>query len=147
VARLAACQKETAAILNHEIQRRDLYPAIEALVALATELSHLAGQVQQLPAEGADGDKANKLRQESALSCSIASERLAHLNVTMITPGEKENLDPQAHSVCSFVETTDKRLHKRIAQLVTPGILYQDKVLRPARVSVFRLQVSHQSHE
>jgi molecular chaperone GrpE (heat shock protein) len=139
---LAACQKETAALLNREIERRDLYPAVEALVALATELSRLDGQVQQWPAEGAAGDQVNKLRQELALSCSIASEKLAHLEITMIAPGEKENFDPQIHSVCGFVATDDKRLHKKIAKLLTPGIRYQGKVLQPARVSVLRLQVS-----
>jgi molecular chaperone GrpE (heat shock protein) len=146
VATLAACQKETADVLNHKLERHALYPAVEAVVALAAELSRLEGQARQLLPDSADGDQANKLLQELDISCRLAAEKLAHLDVAMITPDEKENFDPQAHTVCSFIETTDKRLHKRIAKIVTPGILYQGKVLRPARVSVFRLQTSNQPH-
>jgi hypothetical protein len=140
VAILVACQRDTANVLNHELERHALYPAVEAVVALAAELSHLRDCASQLLGGGGDG--AGKLRAEIDISCSVAGEKLANLDVQRIAPAEGEQLDPKTHSVCGYVETADESFHGRISKLVTPGTVYRGTVLRQARVIVFRLKPS-----
>jgi molecular chaperone GrpE (heat shock protein) len=142
VAILAACQRDTAIVLNHELDRHALHPAVEAVVALAEELSHLNDCASQLPNVSVDGDGVDRLRAEMDISCSVAREKLANLDVQRITPAEGEQLDPKVHTVCGYVEMVDKNLHGRISKVVTPGIAYRGKVLRPARVLVFRMRTS-----
>jgi hypothetical protein len=49
MALLAACQRDTASVVNHELERHALHPAVEAVVALAEELSHLKECASPLP--------------------------------------------------------------------------------------------------
>jgi molecular chaperone GrpE (heat shock protein) len=105
---------------------------------LAEELLHLQDGVKQsLPADGG-GDRTDQLRQEIDIGCTVAGERLAHIDVKRIVPGEGEEFDPQEHVICGYIQTADEGLNGRISQLVKPGIVYGRKVLRPARVTVFR---------
>jgi hypothetical protein len=140
VAVLAACQRDTAGVLNHELEQHALHPAIEAVVALAAELSHLQGCASQLVDAAIGGDGVGKLQAEIDISCSVARERLAHLDVQRITPLEAEEFDPTEHVLCGCVETADESLHRKISKLVAPGIVYRGKVLRPARVLAFRVK-------
>jgi len=139
---LAACQRDTAAVLNHELDRHALHPAIEAIVALAEELSHLKDCARQLLDGCAGREEVGKLRAEMDLSCTVARERLANLDIERIAPAEQEKLDARVHMVCGHVATADEDLHGRIHKLVTPGIAYRGKILRQARVLVFRLKSS-----
>lgn len=142
MALLAACQQDTARVVNHELERHALHPAVEAVVALAEELSHLKDRASQLPDTGDDRDAMNKLRAEIDISCSVAREKLAQLDVQRITPAEGGELDARTHAVCGCVETADGNLVGQISKLVTPGIIYRGKVLRQARVTVFRMRTS-----
>lgn len=139
---VAACQRDTAAVLNHELDRHALHPAIEAVVALVEELSHLRDCASRLPEPSCDENGVGKFRAEIEISCTIAKEKLANLDVQMITPTPGEGLDPKLHAVCGYNGTTDEDLRGRISQVVTPGIIYRGKVLRQARVLVFRTKTS-----
>ena len=139
---VAACQRDTAAVLNHELDRHALHPAIEAVVALAEELSHLKECASRVPDANGDGAGVDRLRGEIDISWSIAREKLAHLDVRTIAPAPGEGLDPKLHAVCGYTVTTDEHLHGRIGQVVTPGITYRGKVLQQARVLVFRTKTS-----
>ena len=142
VAILAACQRDTAAVLNHEIDRHALHPAVETVVALAEELSHLKDCASQLPEGGAGAEEMDRLRTEIDISCTVAREKLAHLDVQMITQAEGEQLDAKVHLACGYAATMDGDLQGKISKLVTPGIAYRGKVLRQARVTVFRVKNS-----
>ena len=142
VAILAACQRDTAGVLNHEVDRHALHPAVEAVVALAEELLHVQNCAGELLDGGVSGDDVDKLRAEIEISCTVAMEKLANLDVQRITPAEGEELDTQLHVVCGYTETADEGLHGRISKLVTPGIAYRGEVLRQARVIVFRMRTS-----
>jgi hypothetical protein len=142
VAILAACQRDTAGVLNHEIDRHAIHPAVETVVALAEELSHLKDCASRLPDGSAGGDGMDKLRTEIDISCTVAREKLANLDVQMIRPAEKEQLDAKVHSACGYIVTRDGELQGKISKLVTPGIAYRGKVLRQARVTVFRMKTS-----
>lgn len=147
VAILAACQRDTAGILNHEVERHALHPAVEAVVALAEELSHLQDCARELLDGGVSGDDVDKLRAEIDISCTVAREKLANLDVQRITPAEGEELDARTHAVCGCLETADENLLGKISKLMTPGIAYRDKVLRQARVILFRLRRSGDQKE
>jgi molecular chaperone GrpE (heat shock protein) len=139
---LAACQRDTASFLNRELERNALYPAVEAVVGLAEELLHLQDCARQFLQEDGGGDGADRLQQEIDICCTVAREKLANLDVQRITPSEVEQPDLKTHSLCGYVETMDENLHGRISKLVTPGIAYRGRVLRQARVTVFRMKTS-----
>jgi len=139
---LAACQRDTANVLSHRLERQDLYPAVEAVVALAAELHHLQDYAKQFLNASGGGDGTDVLRQEIDIGCTVAVERLAHIDVRMLAPCAGEELDPREHASCGYVETMDEGLCGKISKLVTPGIAYRGKVLRQARVTVFRMKTS-----
>jgi molecular chaperone GrpE (heat shock protein) len=142
MAMLAACQRDTARVLNHEIDRHALHPAIETVVAMAEVLSHLKDCVSRRRNGGAGGGGTKKLRAEIDLSCTVAREKLAHLDVQIITAVKGQALDAKVHSACGSTVTTNRKLHGKISKLVTPGITYRGKVLRQARVTVFCTKTS-----
>ena len=139
---LAACQRDTASVLNREIDRHALHPAIETVVALSEELSHLKDYVSQMPNGSPDHENIEKIGGEIDLSCTVAQERLANLDVQIITADRGQELDARVHSACGSIVTVDRDLQGKISKLVTPGIAYRGKVLRQARVTVFRMKTS-----
>jgi len=143
---LAACQRDTAKALDRALERHALHPAIEAAAALAEELSRLQDSASQRDEGGAGGDEVDELGAQIEISCTVARERLANLDVQRIAPAERAKLDAQMHMVCGYVETADENLHGRISRLLTPGIAYRGKVLRQARVTVFRRNPSGNQH-
>ncbi len=151
---LAACQRDTSNALNHELERRAIHPAIEAVVALAEELARARDCVRDC-AGGVDnespgaagigggaGSGMDLVRPVLDISCGIAQEKLANLNVEMIAPAKGDALDAMQHTVCGCVDTPDESLCQKISSLVTAGFAYGGKVLRPARVIVFRMKAS-----
>jgi molecular chaperone GrpE (heat shock protein) len=147
VAMLAACQRDTAGALNRQIEKTALHPAVEAVVALAAELSHLQACAEGLPDGGTSDDAAGKLRQEIEICCTVADETLANINAKRIMPSPGEPLDPKEHAVCGYVETSEEGLLGKIGTVVTPGILYRGNVLRQARVTVLRLKTTTNSND
>jgi len=87
MARLAACQAEAAKALNHDLEKHVLHPALEAVVALADELCRAQTCVQQIHDAGSSRGEVERLGSEIDLSCDIAREKLAHLDVQRIRPG------------------------------------------------------------
>jgi len=138
---LAACQRDTAKALNQELQRHAVYPAVEAVAALAEELSRLQERAKE-PLDSGDDNGIAQLQAEIDISCCIAREKLAALDVQIIAPSRSEELDTTRHAACGYIETAEKNFHGRISKLVTPGLVYRGKVLRPARVWVFRSNAS-----
>ena len=132
------CQEQTAKISNHEIERHSLNPAIESVVLLANELERLHGLATQMIGEGRACAKVQKLIDDLAVSVQIAQDRLRYLDIEKISPSVNDCFDPKLHTVCSYSDTDDPLRSGCISEMITAGIIYRGKVLRPARVSVFR---------
>ena len=138
VTAVAACQKETASVLNREVERHTVKPAMETVVALAEELFHLRDLIEQFCPESGPYDDLEQLKQESEVSCQVACGKLSYLDIERITPSTGDEFDPSVHAACGHVETSDSTLHSRIDKLITSGITHRGKVLRQAKVCVFR---------
>lgn len=132
------CQEQTAKILNHELDRHALTPAIESVVLLANEFERLHGLGAQLIGEGQACAKVQKFIDDLAVSDQIAQDRLRYLDIEKISPSLNDSFDPKLHTVCSYSDTDDPSRSGCISEMITAGIIYRGKVLRPARVSVFR---------
>ena len=144
MAMLAACQKDTANVLNREMERHALHPAVEAVVTLAAELSHLQDCAGRL-LDG--GDAADRLRKEIDICCTVAGETLANIDARRIAPSAGEPFDPKEHTVCGYVETSEEGLHGKIGMVVTPGILYRGHVLQQALVTILRLKATTNNND
>jgi len=134
---VANCQRDTAKVLNQELERHVLKPAVEAIVTLADELFHLDELVKHLCQGAVGSDELEKLGQDVHISNQIARDKMACLDIERITPSKGDNFMPQKHSISAHAETSDKALHGKVKQTITPGIVCRSKVLRQARVSVF----------
>ena len=128
---VSKCQDQTAKMLNSQLERHALNPAIEAVVALAEELAGL--KTKSITAE-----PNSRLTEEINIAAAIASEKLAYLDIEKISPGEFTCLIPHHHEVCGAQQTDNPQLHGKISMLLSCGIIYRGKVLKPAKVSVYR---------
>jgi len=124
-----ACQKQTAELLNNNIERYVLNPVIETVVFLCDEINKLKSV--------ADG-KAENISDELEISLQLAQDKLAHLDIERITASAVDCFDSARHAVCGYEETSDNNLHGKINKIVTMGIFYRGKVLTPARVKIYR---------
>lgn len=132
------CQEQTAKILNHEIERCAINPAIEGVVLLANELERIHGLAAQLIGDGQACAKVQKFIDDLVVSCQIAQDRLRYLDIEKIAPSLNDSFDPKLHTVCSYSDTDDPSCSGCVSEVITAGIIYRGKVLRPARVSIFR---------
>jgi molecular chaperone GrpE (heat shock protein) len=132
------CRQETAKILNHELERHALNPAIETVVQLYDEIISLKNLAGRLKHEAKDCPSIVPFLRSLQISADIAEDKLAYLGIERLTPAEGDELDPLKHNACHAVQTNSKELHGKVSQLLSPGLIYRSKVLRQARVSVFR---------
>lgn len=132
------CQEQTAKVLNHELDRHALTPAIESVVLLANELERICGLAAQLIGDGRACAPVQRLIDDVAVSGQIAKDRLRYLDIETVSPSVNDSFDPKLHTVCIYSDTDDPLRSGCISEVITAGIIYRGKVLRPARVSVFR---------
>jgi len=132
------CQEQTAKILNHEIDRHALTPAIESVVLLADEFERLHGMAAQMIGDGQLCDKVQKFVNDLSVSCQIAQDRLRYLDIERISPSLNDCFDPKLHTVCSYSDIDGQFHNGCICEVITVGIIYRGRVLRSARVSIFR---------
>lgn len=132
------CQEETASVLNRELERHALHPAVLIVVTLADELLRLNNRAQATELHAKSSSELKRLRDELQISASIANDKLGYLDIARIAPSKGDSFDPEKHVACSSVPTDKKNLHGTISELLTAGIRYRSKVLQQARVSMFR---------
>ena len=132
------CRQENAKILNHELERHTLNPAIETVVQLYDEIISLKNLAEKFKHEAKDCPAIVPLLRALQISADIAEDKLAYLGIERLTPAESDELDPIKHNACHAVQTNSEELHRKVSQLLSPGLIYRGKVLRQARVSVFR---------
>ena len=135
---LKACQQQTQQLLQQQLERHALHPAVEAVVVLAEELLRL-NTLQQNVDQATDVEAARKnLTDELNISAAIAMEKLALLEIQKIVPQIKDPFDRDRHNVCSLDPTSESDLAEKVQRVVTEGILYRGQVLRQARVVAYR---------
>jgi molecular chaperone GrpE (heat shock protein) len=137
---LSECQQQTAKAVNREVERHALNPAIETVVALVEEISRLNKLVQQLEDKSQSEQAIARLREESQVASCAAHDKLAYLDIELILPLPRTQIDPQKHSISGQQETDDEALHGKVCRLSKAGIVYRGKMLRPAHVTVFRCE-------
>jgi len=134
----ANCQEQATKILNDYHERHALYPAIKTVVLLVDELFRLNELTKTLQEEAKGNGELQRIIEELQISASIAQDRLADLDIEKITANTGDSIDTQLHTLHGHIDTPDDSLHGKISQLLKLGIMYQGKVLRPAKVSAFR---------
>lgn len=128
------CQKQTASLVNRDLERHALIPAVKALARLAEEIYGIDKLINT-----ADKCKtAAEFTEHIHTSSQIAGNTLAHLDITIITAVAGQKPDPKLHDIQSAVETDNSSLHGKTARLLSSGITYRGEILKKAKVSVYR---------
>jgi molecular chaperone GrpE (heat shock protein) len=135
---LAKCQQTTSEIANRNLERFALEPAIEVVDLLCNFIEEIASD------EAFNTENIcpllYKLKQIVRQAENIAHEKREYLGLVKIQPEKMDDLDPQRHQIKGAVDTTDKEKHKKIERTLTAGLMYKDKILKQARVSVYRFK-------
>jgi molecular chaperone GrpE (heat shock protein) len=135
---VAECQKETAGLANNQLERHFLYPAIEAVAALTEQIRHLLEQITSLPETERFCPFVRPIINQVRQAAQIADNERNRLDINTIEPKELDDLDVDKHDVKQAVPTSDSTKHKKIERTLVPGLIYRGKVLRQAKVSVYR---------
>jgi len=133
----ASCQQDTARLLNREIQRHALHPAILALVLLADEIKRIREKaIAAEPLADLSPEVSDLIEAVNFANCT-AEERLAALDVEQIRPQEGSPFDANLHELRGTIPTDDDRKHGAVAKVVSSGVVYRGEVLRRVQVLVF----------
>jgi len=135
---VAECQKETAKLANNTVERYALHPAIEALDLMTFQIVELRREANSLAGAGAHCPLVESLFDSITNIAKLAQTKREHLDMQAICPQHLDELDPEKHDIRQVVETDDAGKHRKIEKTITPGLIYHGKVLRQARVSVYR---------
>ena len=135
---VATCQKETAGLANNQLERYLLYPAIEAVAELAEQIQQLLEQITSLPETERFCPFVRPIINQVRQAAQIADNERNRLDINTIEPKELDDLDVDKHDVKQAVPTSDSTKHRKIERTLVPGLIYRGKVLRQAKVSVYR---------
>jgi molecular chaperone GrpE (heat shock protein) len=135
---VAECQKETAKLANSRLERHLLHPAIEAVDMLARQIQQLLQQVTSLPDNEMLCPFVRPIADSIKHVAVIADDKSKSLGMEVIEPRGLDDLDPDKHEVKQVFPTEDSTKHKKIERTLVRGLMYRGKVLRQAKVSVYR---------
>lgn len=135
---VAECQKQTAGFANGLLERHALYPAIETVDLLASQIRQLNEQATALAAGRTPCSLLEPLLETIATAAKIAEAKCQSLDMVVIRPQSLDELDPNKHDVHQVIQTDEADCHKRVARILTTGLVYRGTVLRRAKVSVYR---------
>ena len=132
------CQRQTADLANQAIERHALHPSILAVDLLVDTLCQLAQQAEALGNSQPRDPQVMSLLASILSAAEIAESKKASLDIQSIQPAEMDKPDKDMHKIVSAVDTDDQSKHKKIHQTLSVGLIYRGKVLREAKVSVYR---------
>jgi len=135
---VATCQKETAGLANNQLERYLLYPAIEAVAELAEQIQQLLEEITSLPETERFCPFVRPIIGLVRQAAQIADDERKRLDINTIKPKELDDLDVDKHDVKQAINTSDNTKHRKIERTLVPGLIYRGKVLRQAKVSVYR---------
>lgn len=136
---VADCQKQTADFANHAFERHALHPSILVVDLLSSTICQLAQQADALNSSQQLDPKIMSLVESVLSAAEIAESKKASLDIQSIQPTEIDELDKDMHKIVNAVNTDDESKHKKIHQTLSAGLMYRGKILREAKVSVYRL--------
>jgi len=134
---VAECQKQTAALAGNELERHALNPAIETVFILTIALQDLGAQSAALN-KSQTCPFVSSILHSIAEAVKLANDKCEYLDIVKIEPKELDDLDPQQHEIIKTVRTRERDKHRKIQASLIPGLLYRGKVLRQARVCIYR---------
>jgi len=135
---VADCQTQTADFANQALERHALYPAILTVDLLTTTICQLAQQANTLNNSQQLYPQIMLLAKSVLSAAEIAKSKKASLDIQSIQPAEMDELDKDMHKIVNAVNTDDESKHKKIHQTLSAGLIYRGKILREAKVSVYR---------
>ena len=134
----ADCQKQTAAFANNQFEKNALYPAIETVDSLTRLIDQIHNQTTNMSEAQIQCPLFKDITSSIAQAAQVAQAKRQYLDIESIEPDELDDFDPNKHEIIQVVVTNDNSKHKKIKQTLVPGLIYRGKVLRPAKVSVYR---------
>jgi len=134
---VAECQRITGDHANGTLERHALNPAIETVFDLATAVQDLSKLSENL-GESQTCPLVQSLLNSISEVVKLANSKCEHLDITKISPHDLEVFDPKKHQIKQTVTTGDSDKHKKIKATLIPGLTYHGKVLREAKVCVYR---------
>ncbi len=135
---VAECQRQTAEFANDALERHALHPSILAVDLLSSNFCQLAQQADALKNTQQLDPQIMSLVESISSAAEIAESKKASLNIQSIQPAEMDKLDKDMHTIVDAVDTDDESKHKKIHQTLTAGLIYRGKILREAKVLVYR---------
>jgi len=135
---VAECQRQTATLANRELERHLLHPAIEAASTLKGLIDDLLEQAAGLPENEAFCPFVKPIVDSIKQAASVAEAETKSLGIETIAPRHLNDLDAHRHDVKQTVAADDNTSHGKIERTLVPGLAYRGKVLRQAKVSVYR---------
>lgn len=115
-----------------------LHPAIETIAVLTDLIEDLFQQVAALVENQEPCLLLQPVIDSIANAARIAQAKLEYLDIEKIEPEQFDELDSDKHDVKQAVPIDDSSKHKKIERTLVPGLIYRGKVLRQAKVSVYR---------
>lgn len=135
---VAECQKQTAEFANDALERHALNPSILAVDLLSSTICQLAQQADALNNTQQLDPQIMSLVESVLSAVEIVESKKASLDIQSIQPAEMDELDKDMHTIVDAVDTDDESKHKKIHQTLSTGLIYRGKILREAKVSVYR---------
>jgi molecular chaperone GrpE (heat shock protein) len=141
------CQQQTAQILNHDLERHALNPAIETIVAMAEEFMRLEQTISHLKLKSGLCPAWAEVAGELEISATVVAEKLRALDIVILRPQCNQPFDAALHDICGQLETGDAQLQSKIQSVIASGIQYRNKLLKRARIIVYRHKSNQPIHE
>jgi len=143
---VAECQKQTAALANGLLERQALQPAVETVHELAVVLEELSKQAAALTGSHTQCPVFEPLIEAIDQAAKMAAVKRQYLGAEAIEPSPGEAFDSRRHEIQRAVPTDDPSRQRTIEGTMVVGLAYRDKVLRPAKVSVYRFTDQSSNH-
>jgi len=135
---VADCQKQTAELANQFIERHALHPAILTVDLLANLISQIARQADALINNQDISPSLATLMPLISDAAKIADSKKAQLEIQAVSPVDGDDLDSSLHEIVQAIATDDESKNKKTHDTITAGVVYRGKILRPAKISVYR---------
>ena len=135
---VADCQKQTAVFANNHFEKHALHPAIETVDVLTTLICQIHERTTNLSDAQIQCPLFKAILSSIKQTALVAKAKREYLDIERIEPDELDDFDPNKHEIKQAVVTNDNSKHKKIKETLAPGLIYHSRVLRQAKVSVYR---------
>ena len=135
---VADCQRQAAEYANDVVERHALNPAVETVFALTNLIRQLHEQSASLLADHGCCKPVSPIFDALSEAVKIADARCDRLDIERLSPNDLDDFDSQEHDIKQAAATDDSSKHRKIKETLAPGLIYRGKVLRQAKVCIYR---------